>query len=337
MPEPARLIPDLPVDQITATGVFRADLGDIDELADSITRLGLLTPVTVTDDLLLVSGTRRLAAIRRLGWATVPAWITPQVSDRLTRVLAMRDTDALHKQLTPIEQAELYAELEQLYTDETRHRTHSTHPGDPTQDKPSQVWPCSPREIRVEAARAVTGTDSHQRLEQINELRRIAADKTENPMVRQSAADALMALNEDGVVGPRWEQVKLHQAAAAIERAALDPREPEQVQQAALDAAVTVDAQPTDKDKLREARHAVNDITQARRAAAKAAPPPDPDAPPKRAIRQLVDLLRREHGWWDRHDPAVFARLADEEQWELVASYIERADDWLARAENTRP
>ena len=40
------------------------------------------------------------------------------------------------------------------------------------------------------------------------------------------------------------------------------------------------------------------------------------------SLARQVDLLRREHGWWDRFDPTDFGRHADPDQWELVETYI---------------
>jgi ParB family chromosome partitioning protein len=44
------------------------DLGDINELAEAIGRLGLINPITVTRDHELLAGERRLMACKRLGW-----------------------------------------------------------------------------------------------------------------------------------------------------------------------------------------------------------------------------------------------------------------------------
>src|SRR5215471_3342822 len=49
----------------------RRELSDIDVLADSIRRLGLIHPLVVTRDLELVAGERRLTACRSLGWMTI--------------------------------------------------------------------------------------------------------------------------------------------------------------------------------------------------------------------------------------------------------------------------
>ena len=88
----------------------RTELGDIDELAASIERDGLLQPITITPDGVLVCGARRLAAITRLGWKKVNVWVRSGISDRLGHLLAEQDDNALHKPLTQTEAAALYRE-----------------------------------------------------------------------------------------------------------------------------------------------------------------------------------------------------------------------------------
>src|SRR5690242_18225091 len=53
----------------------RKDTGDIDALMRSIEEVGLLQPITITPDGILVCGWRRLEAIRRLGWPTLKVWV----------------------------------------------------------------------------------------------------------------------------------------------------------------------------------------------------------------------------------------------------------------------
>jgi ParB family chromosome partitioning protein len=53
----------------------RRDLGDIDSLARSIAEVGLLHPVVIRPDGVLIAGARRLAACRALGWSKVPVRI----------------------------------------------------------------------------------------------------------------------------------------------------------------------------------------------------------------------------------------------------------------------
>lgn len=51
----------------------RRDLGDLQDLADSISRIGLLNPIIITHENVLVAGERRLAACTALGWTHIPA------------------------------------------------------------------------------------------------------------------------------------------------------------------------------------------------------------------------------------------------------------------------
>jgi len=51
---------------------FRKDNGDITSLINSIKEVGLLHPVVVNEDNVLIAGKRRLEAARRLGWQTIP-------------------------------------------------------------------------------------------------------------------------------------------------------------------------------------------------------------------------------------------------------------------------
>lgn len=53
----------------------RRDLGDIDLLAASMANIGLLHPIVVTPDGLLICGERRLRAAKLLGWTTIPVTV----------------------------------------------------------------------------------------------------------------------------------------------------------------------------------------------------------------------------------------------------------------------
>ena len=117
---------DRTVESIQVGRRHRHDLGDLDALAASIERDGLLQPVTITPDGLLVCGVRRLAAIRQLGWRTVNVWVRSSISDRLGHLLAEQDDNQLHKPLTPIEAAALYRELKALMVEDAARRQSAT-------------------------------------------------------------------------------------------------------------------------------------------------------------------------------------------------------------------
>ena len=52
---------------------YRKDFGDLDELMDSIESLGLLQPILITKDNVLVDGQRRLLACAELGHEEIEA------------------------------------------------------------------------------------------------------------------------------------------------------------------------------------------------------------------------------------------------------------------------
>ena len=106
------------IDSITVGIRHRKQAGDIDALARSIEEVGLLQPITITPDGVLVCGWRRLEAVRRLGWATLKVWVRSGISDQLSHLLAQQDENEQRKPLTPLETAELYAEVKRLMAEE---------------------------------------------------------------------------------------------------------------------------------------------------------------------------------------------------------------------------
>lgn len=59
----------------------RRELRNIDELAESIQRIGLINPIVITQEGVLVAGERRLSAIRQLGWTHVSVQFVEELSD----------------------------------------------------------------------------------------------------------------------------------------------------------------------------------------------------------------------------------------------------------------
>ena len=63
------------LDRITVGERHRRDMGDIPALAASIASVGLLHPVVITPNGVLIAGERRIEACRRLGWSAVPVHV----------------------------------------------------------------------------------------------------------------------------------------------------------------------------------------------------------------------------------------------------------------------
>lgn len=94
----------------------RDDLGDVEELADSIRSAGLLQPIVARQRagaLIVVAGHRRLAAVELLGWDVVDVVVTRDM--RPDEVLAaMIIENGQRRDLDPIEEARAFARLKKL-------------------------------------------------------------------------------------------------------------------------------------------------------------------------------------------------------------------------------
>lgn len=63
------------VSEITVGPRIRKKLANIDGLASSMSELGLLQPILITQDKVLLAGYRRLTAAKKLGWKRIEALI----------------------------------------------------------------------------------------------------------------------------------------------------------------------------------------------------------------------------------------------------------------------
>jgi ParB/RepB/Spo0J family partition protein len=83
----------LPVDsiEIHREARQRRDISRTDDLEDSIARLGLIHPIVVTREKVLVAGERRLTAIKKLGWDRVPVQYTDEVEPRMLAAIELEE------------------------------------------------------------------------------------------------------------------------------------------------------------------------------------------------------------------------------------------------------
>src|SRR5680860_1357964 len=117
------------VDSITVGVRHRQDLGDLVSLMESIKRVGLLQPIVVSPEGVLICGRRRLEAVKKLGQRTVRVWVRTGLSDSLTALLAERDENALRLPLSPIEAASVYRELKRIMAEDAAARQEETRFG----------------------------------------------------------------------------------------------------------------------------------------------------------------------------------------------------------------
>jgi hypothetical protein len=102
----------IPLDSIVVRP-GRRSLGDLSDLMESITRIGLLNPITVTTDHRLVAGASRLAACKRLGWVEIPAHVV--TLDDIEAELAEIDENLIRNELTVLQRGEQLVRRKELY------------------------------------------------------------------------------------------------------------------------------------------------------------------------------------------------------------------------------
>jgi ParB family chromosome partitioning protein len=115
-------------------------MGDLNSLAESIKRHGLLHPVVITSDRILVAGHRRLEAAKLLGWQAIPATII-DVADLLS---AERDENEVRKDFTPTEAVaigRMIEDQERPKAEANRHgaRFGHKHDGESESDSPQKI------------------------------------------------------------------------------------------------------------------------------------------------------------------------------------------------------
>jgi ParB-like chromosome segregation protein Spo0J len=123
----------LQINSIVVRDRYRRDLGDLQSLAASISDLGLLQPVVVTPDHVLVAGQRRLEAVKSLGWTEVDVRVVDSTLDAVAALRAERDENTERKPMTASEMVALGKRLEAIEEPEARARqAHGeTAPGRP--------------------------------------------------------------------------------------------------------------------------------------------------------------------------------------------------------------
>lgn len=189
------------ISKIRVGGRFRSDLGDIDGLAASIKKYGLLHPVVVTQDeedaLKLIAGARRLCACRSLGWQFIEATLLSLDPDDYRS--AEREENINRKPFTPTEIYEVSREILAAEEAEAKKRQATKKAGGVyTSGAPGQS-----RKSKDIAAAAV-GTSRH-RLTQIEKVMQAAEAEPEK------YREIVNKMNETGNVAEAFRELKRHQ------------------------------------------------------------------------------------------------------------------------------
>lgn len=314
----------------------RRDPGDLTPLIDSLKRIGLLQPVTISPDGYLICGYRRLEAAKWLGWRTLRVWVRSGISDELTRLLAERDENLTHKPLAADEAAKLYQELLGLVKEDAARRQRATQFGRHTNDcagnstgqsgpadsagpqtgpqtRPQTRPPTGPLgDARRRAAEMVTGKASYARLEQIIEIERIAADKSLSVDLRKVAEAELEGIRNGTAVDPGYQRVK-----AALRVAALTDPADETYVDSDMDAMTDEVLAQSRSDRTRR----IKENRAARAAAA---------ANARRSTRSFVLTWAELDGWTTRYDVEQIAGEVKPDDW---AQFMRVLDESKAFAE----
>lgn len=334
------------VDSIWAGRRHREDYGDLDPLASSIAEDGLLQPITITPDGMLICGARRLTAIRRLGWKTVNVWVRSGISTGLGLLLAERDDNLLHKPLTRTEQATLYAELKTLMAEDAAGRQEASRftskQENPRSHGGATVAPPSPGtagKTREQAALMVTGRNAYTSLERINELQTILTDQTQPAEVRTRAQGELDRIDAGGSITGAQQRIHAAQALAELDALAADNTQPAGIRDTAATGAARLreleaTARAADLERLGQM------ALERARTATKRRPARLADTGKLRAVedeprtllpvRSFVYVWDELAGWTERYDPTVIGVALTPAQWErfeaTVAETIAFAD-----------
>jgi ParB family chromosome partitioning protein len=305
------------VESIVIGRRHRADLGDIDSLVESISHIGLLQPITVTADGLLICGRRRLEAIKRLGWLSVQVWMNGTISDRLGLLVAELDENATHKPLTATEQAHLYAEVREAMREDAARRQEASRFGNGESPEPA-LGSRHSRESRVQASRFVSGRDSHQMLDCILQMERYAFDRKKPAAVRATAEAELEAIRNGGAVDPSWQRfqavVRAHESLHPVGSAASD-------------------------DDLSKEAHAVLDAARAdrrRRIAENRAKREAKAASAKRSPRAFALTWAELDGWSRRFEFQRIAREVKPDDWAMFRRVVDECRAFTDAVERER-
>ena len=100
-------------------GRREADPEGVQELADSISKVGLLNPITVDQEYTLIAGLHRLEAAKLLGWTEIECTVSSL--EGLLAELAEVDENVVRKGLSAVEYSDLLLRRKEIY--------EALHPG----------------------------------------------------------------------------------------------------------------------------------------------------------------------------------------------------------------
>lgn len=101
------------IEDIKIKDRIRKDLGNLDDLKDSLRTYGLLNPVTINSKYELIAGQRRLEAAKALGWTSINANILSELTEIQELEIELEENNQ-RKEFLNDELLEGYKRLEKL-------------------------------------------------------------------------------------------------------------------------------------------------------------------------------------------------------------------------------
>lgn len=103
----------IPIKDIKIKKRVRKDLGNLDDLKDSLRTYGLLNPITVNQKYELIAGERRLQAAKAIGWTNINANVVENLTEIDQLEMEIEENNQ-RKEFTEQELIEGYKRLEKL-------------------------------------------------------------------------------------------------------------------------------------------------------------------------------------------------------------------------------
>jgi len=105
----------IPLNQVKITNRFRRDLGEIQELAQSLKKYGQIQPIILDSDQNLIAGERRFRAAQMLGWEEISFQYRDDLDELSKRELELEE-NVCRKDFTDKEKVEAVLEIHRLKT-----------------------------------------------------------------------------------------------------------------------------------------------------------------------------------------------------------------------------
>lgn len=188
---------------ITVGDRFREDFGNIEELKGSIKEKGIIQPITVDSNLVLLAGGRRFRAATELGLPTVPAVVREYVDDVDSREIELME-NVHRKDFTWAEKAKLTAKIDALYREK--------HGGNWSIRKTAEVSDASKSQVarELELARAIEAVPELADFKTADEALKVLKKMEEQAVVAELHSRQKQRLEAEGhadakVVGGQLE------------------------------------------------------------------------------------------------------------------------------------